>query len=88
MGISKLDEYFHYNPNVDIDEVNRPLMTIHSGCGNSIYAIQNYGQNGKKDEPLKDFPDALRYLVMANGGDGPEHYLPEMFEQKQSFGGY
>jgi len=25
---------------------------------------------------------------MANGGDGPEHYLPEMFEQKQSFGGY
>lgn len=88
MGISKLDEYFHYNPNVDTDEINRPLMTIHSSCGNSIYSLQNYGQNGKKDEPLKDFVDGLRYLVMANGGDGPEHYLPEMFEQKQSFGGY
>jgi hypothetical protein len=25
------------------------------------------------DEPLKDFFDVIRYLRMANSGDGPDH---------------
>lgn len=88
MGIAKLDEYFHYNPNVEIDEANKPLMTIHKDCGNTIYSIMNYGQNGKKDEPLKDFIDAPRYLAMSNAGEGPEHYPPEAFKQESETGGY
>lgn len=88
MGISKLDEYFHYNPNVPVDEANRPMMTLHESCGNCIYAIMNYGMNGKKDEALKDFPDALRYLAMASGGDGPQHYGTSDLAQKAQGGAY
>ncbi len=34
--------------------VNFELLNIDEKCGNLIYSIMNYGQNGKKDEPLKD----------------------------------
>jgi hypothetical protein len=74
MGLAALDEWFKYNPNSEVDKANRPLIQIHKSCGNLIYAILNYGAQGKKDEPLKDFIDALRYLRMANHGEGPEHY--------------
>ena len=88
MGIAKLDEYFHYNPNVEVDAANSPLMKIHKDCGNSIYALQNYGQNGKKDEPLKDFPDVFRYLVMSNEGEGPFHFGAGALKQKAQGGAY
>lgn len=88
MGISKLDEFFHYNPNVGVDEVNKPLMTIHEGCGNTIYSIMNYGQNGKKDEPLKDFIDCPRYLAMANAGEGPYHFGGEAIKFTRQGKGY
>ncbi|MGB0142457.1 MAG: hypothetical protein ACPF8W_05175, partial [Luminiphilus sp.] len=88
VGITKLDEYFHYNPNVDVDVANKPLMTIHKDCGNTIYSIMNYGQNGKKDEPLKDFIDIPRYLVLANGGEGPMHFGPNSLKQKAQGGAY
>jgi len=74
MGLAALDEWFKYNPNAEIDAANRPIIQIHESCGNLIYSILNYGAQGKKDEPLKDFIDALRYLRMANHGEGPEHY--------------
>ena len=74
MGLAALDEWFKYNPNAEVDGANRPIIQIHESCGNLIYSILNYGAQGKKDEPLKDFIDALRYLRMANHGEGPEHY--------------
>jgi hypothetical protein len=73
VGISALDEWFSYNPNVDIDEANRPLCYIHEDCGNLIDSLINYSSNGKNDEPLKDFFDVIRYLRMSNSGEGPDH---------------
>ena len=73
-GLTGLDDWFYYNPNLPIDSVNSPRVFIHESCGNLIFAILNYGALGKKDEALKDFIDCLRYLRTANGGEGPEHY--------------
>jgi hypothetical protein len=73
MGITALDEWFNYNPNVEIDEANQPRCYIHKECGNLIDSLINYNSNGKMDEPLKDFFDVIRYLRMANGGEGPDH---------------
>ena len=73
VGISALDEWFSYNPNLDIDEINKPLCYIHEDCGNLIDSLINYGSNGKSDEALKDFFDLMRYLRMTNGGEGPDH---------------
>jgi len=73
VGISALDEWFSYNPNIEVDEANKPLCYIHSDCGNLIDSLINYNSKGKADEPLKDFFDAIRYLRMANSGEGPDH---------------
>lgn len=73
IGISALDDWFSYNPNIDIDEVNQPLCYIHKDCGNLIDSLINYNANGKSDEALKDFFDVIRYLRMANAGEGPDH---------------
>jgi len=73
IGINALDEWFSYNPNEPIDEINRPRCYIHESCGNLIDSLINYGSNGKADEALKDFFDLMRYLRMANGGEGPDH---------------
>ena len=73
LGITALDEWFSYNPNVPIDEANKPMCYIHKDCGNLIDSLINYNSNGKADEPLKDFFDVIRYLRMANAGEGPDH---------------
>jgi hypothetical protein len=78
-GLTGLDDWFYYNPNLPIDEANSPRVFIHESCGNLIFAILNYGALGKKDEALKDFIDCLRYLRTANGGEGPEHYAKDAF---------
>ncbi len=72
LGIAALDDWFSYNPNIDVDEVNRPRCFIHSDCGNLIDSLINYSSNGKADEALKDFFDVIRYLRMSNGGEGPD----------------
>ena len=82
IGLTALDEWFKYNPNLPVDAANRPILRIHESCGNLIYSIINYGANGKQDEALKDFIDLLRYLRMSNGGDGPEHYDPRAFNHQ------
>jgi hypothetical protein len=87
-GLNKLDEFFWYNVNADVDEANKPIMHINRKCGNTIYSVLNYGKNGKKDEPLKDWVDALRYLALANAGNGPEHYGPNALGQKTQGGSY
>ena len=73
IGISALDEWFSYNPDLDVDEINKPICYIHENCGNLIESLINYGSNGKADEALKDFFDLMRYLRMTNGGEGPDH---------------
>ena len=87
-GLTGLDDWFYYNPNLPTDGANSPRVFIHESCGNLIFAILNYGALGKKDEALKDFIDCLRYLRTANGGEGPEHYTPEAFKQTSTIGGY
>lgn len=73
-GITALDDWFNYNPNVDIDQANRPRCYIHRDCGNLIDSLINYNSSGKSDEPLKDFFDVIRYLRMSNGGEGPDFF--------------
>jgi len=72
-GITALDEWFSYNPNVEIDEANQTMCYIHNDCGHSIDPLINYNSTGKSDEPLKDFFDVLRYLRMAKAVGGQEH---------------
>jgi hypothetical protein len=71
-GITALDDWFNYNPNVDIDQANRPRCYIHEDCGNLIDSLINYNAGGKPEEALKDFFDVIRYLRMSNGGEGPD----------------
>lgn len=87
-GLTGLDDWFYYNPNLPIDSANRPRIFIHESCKNLIYAIMNYGAQGKKDEALKDFIDTLRYLRTANGGEGPEHYEDGRLGMLVKSGGY
>ena len=88
-GITALDDWFNYNPNVGIDASNRPLCYIHKECGNLIESLINYNKQGKADEPLKDFFDVIRYLRMSNGGEGPDFMSSaSMQATRTNTGGY
>ena len=88
IGLQMLDEWFDYDVSQPVDSVNRPLLTIHESCGNLIDSILNYNAVGKQDEALKDFIDLIRYLRMANAGEGPEHYDEKAFQTQSTTGGY
>ena len=89
IGVNALDEWFWYNANNAVDASNRPIITIDESCGNLIHALINWGHEGKKDEALKDFVDALRYLRLHNGGDGPDHVNSRSMETTRiGKGGY
>ena len=89
IGVNALDEWFWYNANNPVDASNRPIITIDESCGNLIHALINWGHEGKKDEALKDFVDALRYLRLHNGGDGPDHVNSRSMETTRiGKGGY
>jgi hypothetical protein len=88
IGIQALDEWFSYNPNNELDAANKPRCFIHDSCENLIDSLINYNAQGKSDEALKDFFDLIRYLRMANAGDGPIHYTDYDFQQVKSTGGY
>jgi len=89
IGVNALDEWFWYNANNPVDASNRPIITIDESCGNLIHALINWGHEGKKDEALKDFVDALRYLRLHNGGDGPDHVNSRSMETTRTGkGGY
>lgn len=88
-GLSSLDEWFKYNPNLPVDEANRPILRIHKSCGNLIDALLNWSNQGKKDEALKDFVDLLRYLRMHNDGYGPDFIdTQSLMTTVQGKGGY
>jgi len=89
IGINALDEWFMYNPNIAVDTVNKPRCYIHRDCGNLIDSLINYNSQGKSDEALKDFFDLIRYLRMANGGEGPDHITNRsMLVTQKTMGGY
>ncbi len=88
IGIQALDEWFSYNPNYELDEANHPKCFIHESCGNLIDSLINYNAQGKSDEALKDFFDLMRYLRLANAGDGPVHYTESNLSQTKTTGGY
>ena len=89
MGISALDDWFSYNPNESIDAANCPVCYVHEDCGNLIESLINYNARGKSDEALKDFFDVIRYLRMANGGEGPDHVqFKDMQATLTNTGGY
>ena len=89
IGINALDEWFMYNPNIAVDTVNKPRCYIHRDCGNLIDSLINYNSQGKSDEALKDFFDLIRYLRMANGGEGPDHITNRsMLVTQKTIGGY
>jgi hypothetical protein len=88
VGIQALDEWFSYNPNCKIDEANRPKCYIHEDCENLVESLINYNAQGKADEALKDFFDLIRYLRMANAGEGPIHYRGMDLQQTRGTGGY
>jgi len=88
-GITALDDWFNYNPNVDIDGANRPRCYIHSDCGNLVDSLINYNAGGKPEEALKDFVDVIRYLRMSNGGEGPDFMSDSSMQStKTNKGGY
>ena len=88
-GITALDDWFNYNPNVDIDGANRPRCYIHSDCGNLVDSLINYNAGGKPEEALKDFFDVIRYLRMSNGGEGPDFMSDSSMQStKTNKGGY
>ena len=89
VGLSALDEWFSYNPNEPIDSANRPRCYIHESCRNLIDSLINYNSRGKMDEPLKDFFDVIRYLRMANAGEGPVHVTArDLAVTRRATGGY
>ena len=88
-GLSGLDEWMRYNPDAEIDDANRPILKIHSSCGNLIQSLINWGHRGKVDEPLKDWIDLLRYLRMINDGYGPDYVSDaSMTITRRAEGGY
>lgn len=89
VGTTALDDWFFYNPDYEIDEANRPRCYVHKDCGNLIESIVSYNSNGKNDEALKDFFDALRYLRMSNAGMGPDYFAQsDMRSTTNKKGGY
>ena len=88
-GITALDGWMKYNPNAELDSANKPILQIHESCGNLINSLINWGNNGKKDEALKDFVDLIRYLRMANDGYGPDFVSDySMKTTRKNQGGY
>ncbi|MBT8448059.1 MAG: terminase family protein [Gammaproteobacteria bacterium] len=88
-GLTAIDQWLKYNPNLPVDTANKPALTIHRSCGNLIQGILNWGNEGKKDEALKDFVDLLRYLRLHNDGDGPDHVTNRSMQATmKSKGGY
>jgi hypothetical protein len=88
-GINALDAWMKYNKNLPVDEANRPILHIHSSCGNLIHSLINWGHKGKADEPLKDFVDVIRYLATHNDGYGPDFVSDASFQTTmRNKGGY
>ena len=89
VGIPRIQEWLSYDTKQPFDKyTNSPTFRMSRACGNSIFSFMNYCQNGKKDEPLKDFIDLPRYAATANCGIGIEFYSKDAFISTSTVGGY
>ena len=71
VGIPRIQEWLSYDTKQPFDKyTNSPTFRMSRACGNSIFSFMNYCQNGKKDEPLKDFIDLPRYAATHDEGYG------------------
>jgi len=75
VGIPRIQEWLSYDNKQPFDKyTNSPTFRISRACGNTIFSFMNYCQNGKKDEPLKDFIDLPRYAATHEEGHGISYY--------------
>lgn len=68
-GILKVKEFLKYDSSRPVDSLNRPRLTVHPRCRNTIKALSRWSRDPKTRKPkeeFKDFADCVRYLVMAN----------------------
>ena len=71
VGLPKIQEWLAFDTKQPFDKfTNSPSFRMSRDCGNSIFSFMNYCQNGKKDEPLKDFIDLPRYAATHDEGAG------------------
>lgn len=68
-GILKVKEFLKYDSSRPMDSLNRPRLTVHPRCRNTIKALSRWSRDPKTRKPkeeFKDFADCVRYLVMSN----------------------
>lgn len=89
VGLAKIQEWLAFDNKQPFDKfTNSPSFRMSTDCGNSIFSFMNYCQNGKKDEPLKDFIDLPRYAATHCNGSGIEFYEKDAFKSTSTIGGY
>jgi phage terminase large subunit-like protein len=70
-GYSRVHEYLKYNRNSPVSPVNRPRLFIcEDNCPKTTYQMFHiaWKDDGKETEEHKDFPDCIRYTLMADFG--------------------
>lgn len=89
VGLPKIQEWLSYDTKQPFDKfTNSPTFRISRNCGNTIFSLMNYCQNGKKDEPLKDFIDTTRYAATHDEGTGIGHFAKGTLGVLVKSGGY
>jgi len=89
IGLPKIQEWLSFDSKQPFNpHTNSPTFRISKDCGNSIFSFMNYCQNGKKDEPLKDFIDLPRYAATHDDGAGIGFYGRGSLTQKAQGGAY
>lgn len=88
-GIALIQQLLSYDDSLEYcPYTNSPRLRISADCGNVIFCLQNYCKNGKKDEPLKDFIDLLRYMARHEGGEPVSFIERETLGQTRGTAGY
>ncbi len=83
-GIQKLVDKMAYNPEKEIDGVNRPNFYISDRCENTISSLAEYTGDDGKDEAWKDPIDTMRYAACAE----IDHVATGSPVRRRSRGGY
>jgi hypothetical protein len=80
-GIGILNDWFSYDQNLPICEINKPKLYIAESCVNTIWCLREWtgldGEKGASKDPI----DSLRYLAVMN----PEPHAEAGYKAK--FGG-
>ena len=62
-GIQKINAYLDYDTSRLVDRENRPKLYISADCQNTISALQDYTNEGGREEACKDPIDCLRMAL-------------------------